>query len=760
MWVTTDAPLPEGAYRSLFEDSPLAMSVLDTDGRQIASNRAFARLMGVEPGALAGEAIRSITRDADRSWTQDFLGRLARGEVEEYRTEKVYVRPDGHPVRCRLVSRPVRRDGEVVAIAGIIEPIDARPVVSDARMRKLIEHIDDTVTLIDEQGNLLDTSGRYRPTLGYPAEFWATRTIFDLLHPDDAERVLGMREDVLSAPGMHVFGEFRVRSADGSYQQIEVHAVNLLHDPDVSGIVITSRNISVRNEMLAEVAKRRDEAVANAELRSRMVATVSHELRNPLHAMSGLAELIATSPPSSEMRQLAEALHRQILDLSHVIDDLLDNSRLEIGVISLNPKPVELRAVMDDIIMLSRSMIGSRPLNITGSVDPAVPRAVSLDPTRLRQLLSNLVGNAMKYTDHGQVHVQVRVQGDELALEVSDTGRGIPEAELSTIFEPFSTASTGGQQVGAGLGLSIVRQIVALMGGTTSVTSSVGRGSTFTVTMPLVPADLTDEVHQPRGITGGTVLVVEDNPVNQMLARSQLERLGMTATIVGSGEDALAHIHAGHPASIVLMDHQLPGMDGLQCARAIRDWEEATGADRSVIIGVTASAMATDRDQCLMGGMDDFLAKPVSLSDLRQTLERWVGATDHPTAVSTATDRSEDVSHVSEPALDPGTLDRLAEDLGGTDTVTALARTYLDELPRRQQALRDGSATNDAAAMARAAHAMKSSSRMLGGRLLGDVCHDLERSTDPNVSRRLVEAVLAESERFAGALRVWVTAHP
>jgi PAS domain S-box-containing protein len=578
--------LPDGVYRWVFEQSSVAYSVLDLNGQQVATNRAFAELMGFDPVGVDLVDVDMITRDSDRTWTNQYLSRLVSGELSEYETEKTYVRVDGQEVLCRLTARALRdNEGAVTAILGAIEPITERPIVSDDRMRKMIEHIDDTISLMDENGALLDTSGRYRATLGYPKEFWATRTIFDVLHPDDALEVLALREEVLQEPGRHVTGEYRVRNVDGGYESIEVHAVNLLDDADVGGIVITSRNITARNTLLAEIAARRDEAIAQADLRTRLIATVSHELRNPLHAMGGLSELLATGELPSEMAGLAATLHRQILGLNRVIDDLLETSRLDIGVIELKPEPMVLRSLVDDIVLLGKSLADGRTVEVSASIGASVPAAVVTDPSRLRQVLGNLVGNAVKFTDTGHVQLQVHTDAvadaDWLVFEVVDTGRGIPGHQLDDVFEPFSTASTGGTRSGAGLGLSIVRQIVELMGGSTWVSSEVGLGSTFVVRIPLHAAETPDDDAEADAGTSVQVLVVEDNPVNQMLAKNQLERLGMVPIIVGSGEEAIALLERGNGPRIILMDHQLPGMDGLECTRHIREMEAAPTAPSS-----------------------------------------------------------------------------------------------------------------------------------------------------------------------------------
>ncbi|MEQ1703244.1 MAG: ATP-binding protein [Ilumatobacteraceae bacterium] len=515
--------------------APVAWSLFDVTGHGVAGSREYASVFELTPDDLVGLPFEAMIDPGDRGYTATVLGQLADGEMEEYVSIQPAARPGGGEQLVRLSLRPLWRDGVVVALFSTAVPITEAARFDAHRIQKLIENIDDTISLIDQNGQLIETSGRYKPILGYPSEFWADRTIFDLLHADDALRVLEMREDVIANPGSVVTGEFRVLDSDGEYQPLEVHAVNLLHDPDVSGIVITSRNISEMKLLMRDIASSRDAALAEADLRTRLIATVSHELRNPLHAMCGLAELLTTSSGlGGDAAGLASTLRRQIEGLTTVIDDLLESSRLGVGAVTLVAQPVDLRALVDDVVALAALGARTKPVLVEAIVADGVPPCVEGDGSRLRQVLSNLVGNAVKFTDDGSVTLHVRWSGELLVFEVVDTGQGVATEELGRIFEPFTTASNAGEGSGAGLGLTIVRQLVELMGGTIAATSSLGSGSAFTVELPLCECELplpspAAQPPVPIDVGGKPVLVVDDNAVNQMLAESQLARLGMKA---------------------------------------------------------------------------------------------------------------------------------------------------------------------------------------------------------------------------------------
>lgn len=726
--------------------APVAWSLFDLSGHGVAGSREYASVFELSPDDLIGLPFEAMIDPGDRGYTSTVLGQLVRGDTEEYVSIQPSQRPGGGEQLVRLSLRALMRDGEPVALFSTAVPITEAARFDAHRIQKLIENIDDTISLIDENGVLIETSGRYKPILGYPSEFWADRTIFDLLHPDDALRVLALREEVVSNPGAVITGEFQVRAADDTYQPVQVHAVNLLHDPDVSGIVVTSRNISEMKELMRDLADNRDAALAEAALRTRLIATVSHELRNPLHAMCGLVELLTTTAGlSDDASTLAHTLRRQIEGLTTVIDDLLESSRLGVGAVALTRQPVVLLPLIDDVIAMAALGFRARQLSVRADVSRDTPAAVEADGARLRQVLSNLVGNAVKFTPEGEVVLRVAPIDGGLCFEVVDTGHGIADDELETVFEAFTTGRNAGDGSGAGLGLTIVRQLVELMQGTITVDSRLGDGSTFTVTLPAVACDPPEpqapQAPPPLAVAGQAVLVVDDNAVNQMLAASQLARLGLQAVVVGTGEAAVDLVAAGDGPDLILMDYQLPGIDGPEATRQIRELEITTG-HRAVIIGVTAAATAADRRACELAGMDDFLPKPVSLAVLGEALRRWV---QHVPTVGELPD-----------TVDAAVLDSLAADLGDPAVVVDLVRTFLGELHGRRTALAEAAADGDVASAKRAAHTLKSSALLLGAANLGRACQRMESMQSADDARMMSGEILRHATDAARWYQIWL----
>jgi PAS domain S-box-containing protein len=725
-----------------FDQAPFGISVLDSSGHQLFGNPRYAELIGHTVATIEDLDVAVTTRPTDLAWTANYLTRLVTGELPSFETDKVFVRSDGGEQLVHLTTWPVMGEGRCEAIVGVITPVPPRAGLTDARMQKLLANIDGTIWLFDRDGNIVETSGRFKTTIGYPEEFWATRSVFDVVAPEDLATLLDLQQSLLENPGVQLERELRVLGADGSIHWIRAQAVNLLADPEVNGVLVTTQNVTLQHEMVQELAARTTAAEREAALRTRLVATVSHELRNPLHAMGGLAELLATSSLAPDAAVMAATLHRQVTALTAVLDDLLDSSRLDASGVSLRTNEVDLHALVTDVVAILSSVADNRPLSVRARIEPHAPSVVRADGPRLRQILSNLMGNAVKFTEQGTVELRVDVDdGGMLCFTVSDTGRGIAEEELATIFEPFTSASNSGVERGAGLGLTIVRQLVAAMDGTMSVQSVPGEGSVFTVSLPLERVDVPSAPSSPTAApTAATVLVVEDNAVNQLLARNQLNRLGVECIVVGTGEEALERMAKPDPPTIVLMDFQLPGIDGLETTRRLRALEDTADV---VIIGVTASAMAADRDACRNAGMDDFLAKPVSLEQLRHMLARWMPV--HP-AADTARPHG----------LDRDVLDTLADELGDAAIVESLVESYLSELASRSADIQRAAAAGELAQVRRKAHALKSSSQMLGLAELGELCRRLELLEDDTHLRELTSALPTVSATGERDMRLWL----
>ena len=406
----------------------------------------------------------------------------------------------------------------------------------------------------------------------------------------------------------------------------------------------------------------------NSAVKDQFLATMSHEMRTPLHGILGLAGLIRQRLPQrpgvlTECRQQAELIEHAGEHLLTLINDVLDFSRIEAGHLHVERAPFDLGSVVHEVLGLLQVTAQNKGLALRARVSLPAPCWVTGDAARVRQVLHNLVGNAIKFTDAGSVTVRVssRIEHGEqvMAFSVQDTGVGIAADQLALIFEAFHQAdgSFGRRHKGTGLGLTISRELARAMGGDITCTSTPGRGSTFDFTVPLAAADMVSvDVPLPmdEGATAGLapdtvplgdfgdtapvdvpiepdpmarpgrrVLLAEDNPVNALVAEATLQAMGLHVTRVEDGAEALAVLtRLPRTVDVVLMDCQMPHMDGLEATRRLREWETTHGAAHLPVVALTANAMSGDRARCLAAGMDDHLPKPFRQAELQAVLVR------------------------------------------------------------------------------------------------------------------------------------------
>ncbi|GAA4699905.1 hybrid sensor histidine kinase/response regulator [Nocardioides nanhaiensis] len=415
-------------------------------------------------------------------------------------------------------------------------------------------------------------------------------------------------------------------------------------------IARAGRLLVAERRAAVELARARDEALAASRAKSQFLATVSHEIRTPLNGVLGLAGLLRATELTARQREYVEGLEQAGAGLVQVIGDVLDFSKLEAGRVELETIGFSVPEVLERVRGTVLAVALERGLRLDVSCAEDVPPRLLGDPQRLGQVLLNLAGNAVKFTHAGEVRLEASLAGREgdralVRVEVRDTGVGIASEDLERLFQPFSQldASTTRRFGGTGLGLAICRQLVEAMGGEIGVDSRQGAGSTFWVTVPLlVLADTADAAQAtapgpspgPAGPAPerGRVLVVDDNDINQLVAEGMLGRLGFEVLLAGDGAAALELLQAagsrtGEAALVaVLMDVQMPVLDGYETTARLRAHEAAAGLPRLPVIATTAGAVDGDRERALEAGMDDYVPKPLALDRLADALDRWVPA--------------------------------------------------------------------------------------------------------------------------------------
>jgi CheY-like chemotaxis protein/HPt (histidine-containing phosphotransfer) domain-containing protein len=619
-----------------------------------------------------------------------------------------------------------------------------------------------------------------------------------------------------------------------------------------------------------------------AQAKSEFLALLGHELRTPVSAVVGSVDVLRALPLAQDVRELVDGVHRSTGLLKAMIDDLLDLARLQTGHLDLDERPLSLRALLDEVIEPLQQQVRRKGLLLLAGVAPDLPGAIVADAGRLRQVLTNVVGNGVKFTERGEVVVTATRDGDGgLLITVSDTGPGLAEADRERVFAPFvqRDSSSARRHEGAGLGLTLASRLVERMGGSINVDSEVGRGSEFHLRLPLVPAGgagpdvprkaarvalaapsprsalvlrwmltatgadvvpttLTDVARHPpdvdavvwcddshtaeaaqraetviaalppttraimitttdprRGVVrgpalitspltvprlaavvhrertgvrgapvavprlpGGRVLLAEDNDVNRTVLSRMIALLGVECEAVADGAAAVDAVLAGPGYAVVLMDMQMPGVDGLEATRRIR----AAGVEVP-ILALTATALRGDRERCLASGMNGYLSKPITLSGLGDALAEYLKPEPEPElepALASLAPAPPGPAGTGDAAVDLSKLRDLEEQLADPPLVVRTVATYLDQLANRREALSDAVHRHDRDAVRAAAHTLKSSSALLGATSLAAACARVELAADVDDEdlARLVGEVDSGAVAAAAELAEYVAA--
>ena len=614
----------EAMLSHLVATSPDVITLTDlATGRYAMVNRTFERQTGYHAAEVVGHTATDLGVWRDPQDRERFVAAIREhGQVQDMPTEFV---TKGGATLSMLVSGARfamdRRDYLV---------INARDVTEAERERLQREAILQNASIgiaVTREQRFVIANPRFEQMYGWPAGALVGQSGRVVWDSDEDYRRIGELLGPQLARGDAAEIETPARRFDGSsfLARVTGKAIDPSH-PARGGTIWIVEDVTERHQVEQALARARDAAEAASRAKSAFLANTSHELRTPLNHLIGLAQLAAGADTAEPRRQqYLLQIRQEAQALAAIISDILDLSKVEAGKLELHVAPFDLGELLREMHLVHSALVQDRPIVLQLELGEGVEGQVLGDPMRTRQILRNYLDNALKFTERGEVRLAARrLDAQRVRLEVHDTGAGIDADTQALLFRPFSQAdaSLTKRHGGTGLGLSICRELAALMGGEVGVHSQPQQGSCFWAELPL-PATATP-APAPDALHGATVLVVEDDPVNMMIATTLLEQWGVRTERAADGRQALQAVQrqaeAGHLVDAILMDVMMPGMSGHETSRLLR---REYGAERLPIIALTAAA--NEREQALAAGMNDFVLKPIDAPLLRQALARWIG---------------------------------------------------------------------------------------------------------------------------------------
>ncbi len=696
---------------------------------------------GLREGVRRGQYPEA--RGREEAWIAERLRqhRDPQGPVEQRTTDGRWVRilerrtPTGETVGLRVDITEIREREEALQR-------------SEERLRAIMDATPDCIFCVDGAGRAVDVNQAVETVFGYRRADIIGRRPVEIVIPERFRPGLeeGLRRYVEGGevPDARARHEMKAVRADGSEFSCEV-TIAAARSPERHMVVACLRDVTARKQREYELRQAKEAAEIADRAKSDFIARMSHEIRTPMNAVIGLSSLLVHTPLDAVQKQHVDMIEQSATHLLSLINDILDFSRLDAGRSDLVVRPLDVQDLVQGAVAVARSLPGAARLEISSNLAPDVPPRLVGDARRLNQILLNLLGNAVKFTDDGAVTlscrlVERRTGAVRVRFAVDDTGIGISPGMRSRLFLPFEqgTEAAARHAGGTGLGLAICRQLVESMGGAIGVDSNPGAGSTFWFELDFdVAATDAGATAPPDTRANGplAVLVGEDVPSHQILVRSLLEKLGHRVEIVADGSAALAAAKTGR-FDLLMMNVRMPVMDGLAASRAIRALE-GPPASTLPIIALTAFGQPEDKARALAAGADDCLAKPIRPHELAAAIERIRERT------------MPGVAKVEE-AMDRAALEELRQSVG-EDAFARLLMRFRQDADETMSELEAAAQPLDHARLRKAAHRLAGLFGQFGARAAAEAAAAVELATDDDIAGK-VKLLLASGRRALAAM--------
>jgi PAS domain S-box-containing protein len=639
---TTEKRRAEQAHSllaAIVDGSDDAIIGKNLDGTIVSWNPAAERTYGYRPEEAIGRNIGMLAPPQHAGEMEEILGRVAGGEPVGYH-HAIRVCKDGRQVHVGVSVSPVRdSNGAVIGAASIARDVVSR-LKAERSFSRLVMAATDAMVIVDSRGRIVLVNERTERLFGYSAAELVGQPVEMLVPHQLRGSHVRQRNNFLAAPQIRQMGtglELSGRRRDGTEFPIEISLAPI--DTDEGSMASAAiRDITERVGAEHALAAARDEALAAARVKSQFVAMVSHEIRTPMNGVIGLTALLLETPLQPVQKRYAEAIRSSGRALLTIINDILDFSKIEAGKIELIETDFELDNLIESAVQVAAEAGRGKDIEVACYYPPALPPAVRGDDGRLRQVLLNLLGNAVKFTEHGEVTLLAHPAASapdgrpQATFTVTDTGIGIAPSDLRLLFQPFSQvdAATNRQFGGTGLGLTIARQLIELMGGHLDVRSQPVQGSQFSFTIPLTPQPVPAVPHAraSNSLSAQRLLIIDDNPASRQLLSEHAGAWGMDATTVHDSRAALDLMRSAaehhQPFQVSIIDRHMPGLSGVQLTRQIKD----DPAIAAITVVMLTSGSYQDEEDAAAAGAVAALPKPVGLSQVYNCLVGLLGPGD------------------------------------------------------------------------------------------------------------------------------------